>query len=101
MAARVRDTGLAILEHTGLHRNEANHAWPALLAYTAGGAAVDSNEEDFDYGVARLLCAPSSRCDSVWLYRRSLVAARPADGRRARPGSNVVAVSLSTAVHVT
>ena len=53
--ARVRDTGLAILERAGFDPNEAQTAWQALLAYTAGTAAFDSGAADFDYGLARIL----------------------------------------------
>jgi AcrR family transcriptional regulator len=53
--ARVRDTGLAILERAGFAADEAHTAWQALLAYTAGSAAFDSGAGDFEYGLARIL----------------------------------------------
>ena len=54
-SARVRDTGLAILERAGFAEDEAGTAWQALLAYTAGSAAFDSGAGDFEYGLARIL----------------------------------------------
>jgi AcrR family transcriptional regulator len=54
-AARVRDAGLAILKLAGISSAEAERAWQALLAYTAGAAAFDSSPEEFEYGLARLL----------------------------------------------
>jgi AcrR family transcriptional regulator len=54
-AARVRDTGLAILQRAGFDHNEAQTAWQALLAYTAGTAAFASSAADFEYGLARML----------------------------------------------
>jgi AcrR family transcriptional regulator len=59
--ARVRDTGLAILEDAGFREDEAHTAWQALLAYTAGTAAFDFGAADFDYGLARLLDGLESR----------------------------------------
>jgi len=54
-ASRVHTAGLAILERAGFAGGEADKAWQALLAYTAGAAAFDSSTEEFDYGLARLL----------------------------------------------
>ena len=59
--ARVRDTGLAILERAGFGRDEARTAWQALLAYAAGTAAFDSGAADFEYGLARVLDGLDSR----------------------------------------
>jgi AcrR family transcriptional regulator len=59
--ARVRDTGLAILERAGFGDDEAQAAWQALLAYTAGSAAFDSGAADFEYGLARMLDGLQSR----------------------------------------
>ncbi len=53
--ARVRDAGLAILERAGFDRAEAESAWQALLAYTAGAAGFDSSVQDYEYGLACLL----------------------------------------------
>ena len=54
-AARVRDTGLAIMKRAGLGDDAAERAWRALLAYTAGAATLELSGEDFEYGLARLL----------------------------------------------
>jgi AcrR family transcriptional regulator len=54
-AARVRDAGLEILKRAGIRGKEVDSAWQALLAYTAGAAALDSSDEEFEYGLARLL----------------------------------------------
>jgi AcrR family transcriptional regulator len=59
--ARVRDTGLAILERAGFGDDEAQTAWQALLAYTAGSAAFDSGAAGFEYGLARILDGLDSR----------------------------------------
>ena len=59
--ARVRDVGLAILERAGFGHDEAEAAWQALLAYTAGTAAFDSNGDQFEYGLARVLDGLESR----------------------------------------
>jgi AcrR family transcriptional regulator len=53
--ARVRDAGLAILKRAGVGGKEANRAWQALLAYTAGAATFDFSGEEFEYGLNRLL----------------------------------------------
>lgn len=54
-ATRVRDAGLAILKRAGVGDEEASSAWQALLAYTAGAAALGSSGEEFEYGLSRLL----------------------------------------------
>ena len=51
-AAAVRETGLEILAGAGFEPAEAESAWGALLAYTAGAATLGS---DFEYGLERLL----------------------------------------------
>jgi AcrR family transcriptional regulator len=62
-AARVRDAGLAILQRAGFDGDEADSAWQALLAYTAGVAAFDSSAEEFEYGLARLFDGLESRLE--------------------------------------
>jgi AcrR family transcriptional regulator len=54
-AVRVRDAGLAILKRAGIGGDEAERAWRALLAYTAGAAAFGSTPAEFEYGLSRLL----------------------------------------------
>lgn len=54
-ATRVRDTGLNILERAGLGHDEAQRAWHALLAYSAGAATFGGDDENFEYGLGRLL----------------------------------------------
>jgi TetR/AcrR family tetracycline transcriptional repressor len=54
-ATRVREAGLAILNRAGIGGEEAEGAWRALLAYTAGTAAFSSTTDEFEYGLARLL----------------------------------------------
>jgi AcrR family transcriptional regulator len=53
--ARVRDAGLAILTRAGVGDEDAESAWHALLAYTSGAATFDFSEEQFEYGLSRLL----------------------------------------------
>jgi AcrR family transcriptional regulator len=60
-AARVRDAGLAILQRAGFGDDEAQRAWQALLAYTAGAAAFNSSTADYEYGLARILDGLQSR----------------------------------------
>jgi AcrR family transcriptional regulator len=50
-AARLSDGGLPILEAAGLQAHEAELAWQALMAFTAGAAG----SEAFDYGLEMLL----------------------------------------------
>jgi AcrR family transcriptional regulator len=50
-AARLSDGGVPILEAAGLPAGEADEAWQALMAFTAGAAGSDA----FEYGVERLL----------------------------------------------
>jgi len=50
---RVREIGTEILATAGVP--DPGAGWRALLAYTAGAAALGSSDDDFDYGLARLL----------------------------------------------
>ncbi|MDX6638604.1 MAG: hypothetical protein QOJ01_2115 [Solirubrobacterales bacterium] len=51
----MRDAGLSILKRAGIGGEEADSAWHALLAYTAGAAAFDFSGKEFEYGLGRLL----------------------------------------------
>lgn len=54
-AARVHTAGLAILKRAGVNGDDCDSAWQALLAYTAGAAALSSTPEEFEFGLGRLL----------------------------------------------
>jgi AcrR family transcriptional regulator len=50
-AARLSDSGVPVLEAAGLPPGEAEEAWQALMAFTAGAAGGEA----FDYGIERML----------------------------------------------
>jgi hypothetical protein len=51
----VRDDAVATLAEAGFSRAEAERAWGALLAYTAGAASFEVSATEFEYGLERLL----------------------------------------------
>ena len=67
-AHRISEAGLAIFRSAGFDEPEAARAWQALLSYTAGFPGLQlgwqpahATEDDFDYGLQRLLDGLSAR----------------------------------------
>jgi AcrR family transcriptional regulator len=54
-AAEIHHAGMGILTRAGFGPEEAERAWAALLSYTAGAAALETDDAGFEYGLERLL----------------------------------------------